>query len=246
MADRIWERYLTDQDRAHLARQPAVRKGAGRRPVLLLVDLYRSVFGDRPEPLLEGVERWPMTCGLAAWEALPHIARLQARARSREIPVIHVTGLEGFPGWRDRAPAPPPGPEETDRLRRRFDIVDELAPVDGEVVLRKTGPSAFWGTPILALLSVLGADTIVVAGEATSGCVRATVVDAKTHRFKVLVPEECVFDRHEATHALNLFDMEQKYADVLPLETVLAYLESVAPAGQASPSAGPGLEPRPR
>jgi nicotinamidase-related amidase len=70
-----------------------------------------------------------------------------------------------------------------------------------------------------------------VCGESTSGCVRATVVDAKSYRYKVLVPEECVFDRHEAPHAINLFDMEQKYADVLPLEEVLGYLAQVAASG---------------
>ncbi len=115
-----------------------------------------------------------------------------------------------------------------ERRRRRYDIVDELAPIDGEVVLRKTGPSAFWGTPIVGLLNGLGIDTLVVAGESTSGCVRATVVDGKAYRYRMLVPEECVFDRHEAPHAINLFDLDQKYADVVPLVEVLAYLRSVA------------------
>lgn len=230
MAERVWDRYLTEQDRAYIALNPAPRKGVGRRPALLLVDLYRWVFGDRPEPLLEAIRTWPASCGLAAWTALPHIQRLLSEARSLGIPVIHVTGLEGMPGWRDATPrgGATDAPELVERRRRRYDIVDELAPIDGEVVLRKTGPSAFWGTPIVGLLNGLGIDTLVVAGESTSGCVRASVVDGKAYRYRMLVPEECVFDRHEAPHAINLFDLDQKYADVVPLVEVLAYLRSVA------------------
>lgn len=237
MAERVWDRFLSDQDRAAVARQPAARKGTGQRPALLLVDLYRWVFGDRPEPLLQAIERWPASCGLAAWQALPHIQRLLAEARSLAIPVIHMTGLEGMPGWRDATPRGgtdlAPGDEE--RRRRRYEIVDEVAPIDGEVVFRKTSPSAFWGTPLVGLLNGLGVDTLIVAGESTSGCVRATTVDGKAYRYKMVIPEECVFDRHEAPHAINLFDLDQKYADVMPLDEVVTYLHSVAaaiPAGR--------------
>ena len=97
-------------------------------------------------------------------------------------------------------------------------------------LLLKTAPSAFFGTLLTPLLIREGVDTIIVVGESTSGCVRATVVDGKSYRFKVIVPEECVFDRDEAPHAINLFDMDQKYADVIPLEQVLAYLDEIAPA----------------
>lgn len=235
MAERVWDRYLTEQDRAHLALHPPKPKGKGVRPALLLVDLYRQAFGDEPEPLLEAVKTWPASCGLAAWEALPHIERLLAEARSLGIPVIHITGLEGMPGWHDENPRG--GGKVTlegSRLARRYDIVDELAPVEGEVALSKTTPSAFLGTPLVGLLKGLGVDTVVVAGESTSGCVRATVVDGKSYRYKVIVPEQCVFDRHEATHAMNLFDMDQKYAEVLPVDAVIEYLRSVARAGAAA------------
>ena len=229
MAERVWDRYLSEQDRAHVARQPAARKGAGERPVLLLVDLYRWAFGDRPQPLLDAIETWPASCGLAGWQALPHIQRLLAEARGLGLPVVHATGLEGTPGWRDATPrgGPPAAPGDPERRRRRFDIVDEVAPIEGEVVIRKTSPSAFWGTPLVGLLNGLDIDTIVVAGESTSGCVRATTVDGKAYRYKMLIAEECVFDRHEAPHAINLFDLDQKYADVMPLEDVVAYLRSV-------------------
>jgi len=102
--------------------------------------------------------------------------------------------------------------------------VDEVAPMAGEPVLRKSAPSAFSGTPLIGQLNYLGVDTLLVAGESTSGCVRATVVDGTTYRFRMIVVEECVFDRHQAAHAINLFDMHQKYADVVPLEEAIAYL----------------------
>jgi nicotinamidase-related amidase len=150
-------------------------------------------------------------------------------AREASIPIVHMTGLEhsGIEGWSARREAPRPAalsPEALDRRTRRWDIIDEVAPLPGEAVLRKSSPSAFWGTPLVGHLNYLGVDTIITCGESTSGCVRASVVDGCTHRYRMIVVEECVFDRHQATHALNLFDMHQKYADVLPLADVLDYL----------------------
>ena len=113
-----------------------------------------------------------------------------------------------------------------------YDIIPEVAPIEGEVFLKKTSPSAFWGTPVVGHLNALGVDTIIVAGESTSGCVRASVVDACTNRYKVVVAEECVFDRHEAPHAINLFDMNQKYADVMAVDEVINWMhEWQAPEG---------------
>ena len=90
--------------------------------------------------------------------------------------------------------------------------------------MRKDSPSAFWGTPLMGHLNFHNVDTIITCGETTSGCVRASVVDGCTNRYRMIVVEEGVFDRHETTHAINLFDMDQKYADVVPLADVLEYL----------------------
>ena len=123
-----------------------------------------------------------------------------------------------------------------DRKRRGSEIIDEVAPIPGEIVLRKTAPSAFWGTPLAGHLTYLGIDTLIVAGESTSGCVRASVVEAVAHRYRVQVVEDCVFDRHETTHALNLFDMHQKYADVIALAQALDYIASKAPEKGRAPA----------
>lgn len=228
---RVWDRFLTESDRAHLAAtRPRPRFGFGERPALLAIDNYRGVIGDEPQPLLEAIQRWPGSTGLAGWEALEHIATLLAAVRKAAIPVAHVTGLaqadSGVAGWANREGSPTPRTADADAQRRRFEIVPQAAPVAGEAVLRKTAPSAFFGTPLMAHLSALQIDTLIVCGESTSGCVRASVVDARSYRFKVVVVEECVYDRHEAAHAINLFDMDQKYADVLPLQDVLAHLDA--------------------
>ncbi|MGH3504042.1 MAG: isochorismatase family protein [Nocardioidaceae bacterium] len=241
MAEEVWDRFLTERDRAHSRLQPPVRRGFGDRPALLLVDLYRRVFGDEPRPLLETIETWPSSCGLAGWEALPYIQRLMRAARAAEIPVIHVTGLPELPGWRHSArgggQAGGTAPSEVERRARDYEIMPEVAPVPGEVVLRKSAPSAFWGTPLTGYLNQLAIDSLLVAGESTSGCVRASVVDACTYRYRVTVVEECVFDRTEAAHAINLFDMAHKYADVRGIVEVAQYLENLAASdgGRVSP-----------
>lgn len=248
MAARVWEKFLTESDSAHLATSKNKRVGFGNKPALLLIDLYRGVFGDEPEPLLEAITTWPGSCGPTAWKAIPHIQTLLTAAREAGIPVIHVTGIseyeQGVVGWNDRIhPDTRSGrqltQEQEDRRRRSLDIIDEVAPLDGEIVLRKAAPSAFWGTPLAAQLRYMGIDTIITCGESTSGCVRASVVEGATNAYRMVVAEECVFDRHEATHALNLFDMEQKYADVLPLGDILEWLGAWAAERRASEAGAP-------
>lgn len=237
MVERIWDPYLSERDRARAAASVQPRVGFGNKPGLLLIDMYRWVFGDEPEPLLDAVKRWPGSCGLAGWESLPYVQELLEAAREAAIPVAYVTGLpekvSGMKDWRyaNRGGQPPPplaGPDYEDRVRRQFDIVDEVAPAAGEVVLQKTAPSAFFGTPLVNHFIKEGVDTIIVAGETTSGCVRASVVDGCSHRFRMIVVEECVFDRDEAPHAINLFDMHEKYADVVPLTEARAALSDYA------------------
>lgn len=215
---RVWEPFLTESDRAHALRQARRPLGLGTRPALVLVDVNERVFGDRREPLLDALERFPSSCGPAGWDALPHLQRLLHEARAARIPVVHITASTEVPAWREAR-----GGQALSRaeLEESYRIREEVAPLDEEPVIRKAGPSAFFGTPLSALLRHWGVDGVIVVGQATSGCVRASVVDARSERFKVTVAEECVFDRTEAAHAMNLFDMSQKYADVRPLDEVV-------------------------
>jgi nicotinamidase-related amidase len=230
---RVWDAYLTPQDKIVDTARSRGRFGFGERPALLLVDLYRAVFGDGPVALPEAMNDWPSSCGLAAWEAVPHIQRLLAAARAAQIPVfystdmdMHATPMLAWSRARRRSGNAPDSLEMAARRLRMNEIIDEVAPLPGELVIAKASPSVFSGTPFLGQLVARGIDTILVGGESTSGCVRAAVVDGCTQRFNMIVAEECVFDRTEASHAINLFDMNQKYADVLPVDEIIAHLHA--------------------
>ena len=231
MEPRIWDAFLTPQDKATTAQRPHLAYGFGERPALILIDLYRCVFGDRSMPLEEAMKEWPMSCGPTAWNALPHIQKLLAAAREAGLPIIHVKQKDSdtiaIDNWAEQGLTYTPkskAPEFASKRAERYDIIPQVQRLPGEALVEKSGPSAFWGTPLLMHLTALRIDTLIVAGESTSGCVRAAVVDARTNRFKVIVAEECVFDRHQACHAINLFDMHQKYADVLPVAEVIGQL----------------------
>lgn len=238
----VWDDFLSEQDKAHVAAsKPRPRYGFGERPAVLSIDQYRGVLGDGPVPLLESIKELPGSVGEAGWKALDSVEKLFAGARAAEVPIVHITGLaeaeSGVAPWsRPRAATSTAAVDAAAQQRetRRFEIVPKAAPLPGEAVLRKTAPSAFFGTPLMAHLNAIGVDTLIVTGESTSGCVRASVVDARSYRFKVIVVEEAVYDRHEACHAINLFDMNQKYADVLPLDEVLAWLSDYAAVPVAS------------
>jgi nicotinamidase-related amidase len=236
---------LTEQDKAHLAASsPTLRRGFGRKAAVLSIDNYRKALGDKPEPLLDAIRTWPASTGMAGWQAAERIAELLAVARSADIPVIHLTGLpeeeSGIPAWAatlgGRHGLSGKTPEQLDRHRRRFEFIDQAAPLPGEVVLKKTAPSGFFGTPLLAHLIAEGIDTLIVCGESVSGCVRATVTDGCANRLHMVVVEECVYDRHEASRAINLFDIDQKYGDVISLaeavEWIAAHREADVVAGR--------------
>jgi maleamate amidohydrolase len=240
MSERIWDMYLAPEDKESLGPRPEQVWGFGERPALVLVDLYRWVFGDeRPSSLRAAQVDWPGSCGPRAWDAIPHIQRLLREARAARIPIVHLTGLDPAESHIARwdaglAMSTLPGAAggkldvaQLDRIRRRFDIIEEAAPLPGEPVIRKAAPSGFNGTLLQPHLYDLRVDSIILCGESTSGCVRATCVDGRAARFKMTVVEECTFDRHIAPHAINLFDMHQKYADVLGIDMVVAHLQTL-------------------
>ena len=202
------------------------RMGFGARPVLLVVDTNVHFVGDRPEPILESIERWKFSCGEAGWIAVASIARILEAARGSEVPTVFTTGpppglYSIGPGrWAEKSS----DAMSIEQIAAGQEIVDPIAPAPGEVVVRKEKPSAFFGTPLASYLADVGADSVVVCGGTTSGCVRATVLDAFSYNYKVAVVEEATFDRSELSHRVSLFDMHQKYADVVPESEVVAFL----------------------
>lgn len=218
MTDSIWDRFLTDRDRAVIAAAGyGARTGQVGRPALLVVDMTYNFCGDRREPVLESIGRWRASCGEAAWDAIPRIAELIAAARKAGAPVIY--------SLRDESADRRGGGKNSRRAEDRPEgnrIVAELAPGPDDIVVAKRKPSAFFGTSLLETLRRLGCDTLIVAGCTTSGCVRATAVDGFSHEFRVAVPADAVFDRCEASHAIGLFDMNAKYADVVTAAELVA------------------------
>ena len=188
------------------------------RPALLAIDLYDLVYRGGPHPPHELLE-YPNTCGIYAWEAIEPTKALIAAARAAGLPVLYVTGSTR----KTRV-------QSTKRQRSdligpdAYEIFEAFAPEDGDAVFRKERASAFAGTPLGAHLNELDVNGLIVCGESTSGCVRASVVDAYSAGFHVTIVEECVFDRSELSHKVNLFDMHHKYADVMVLEEVLDHL----------------------
>ena len=238
MAERIWDRFLTEEDRQVLAASGyGARAGFGKRPALLVVDVNYAFCGDVPEePLLQSIKRWRNSCGPYAWKAMPAIRALVEACRKKGVPVIYTTSDYSEDGWNRGSWAWKSArmSEDASDTRRSphkpADIVREIAPGPADIVIRKLKPSAFAGTPLMSYLMLLGADSILLTGTTTSGCVRATVLDAFSTNIKSTVVEEGCFDRSQASHAINLCDMHAKYADVVKLEEVLEFVKSL-PAG---------------
>ena len=120
---------------------------------------------------------------------------------------------------------------------RGAQIVEPLTPEPNDVIIYKRFPSIFFGTNLVTQLVAAGADTLIVVGCTTSGCVRGTVVDGMSYGFRCIVPEDCVWDRGQASHAINLFDIAQKYADVMPLDELEPILQAVPARHEPSTTA---------
>ena len=229
----IWNQFLTERDKKVFeAGGFGARQGYGKRPAVLVVDVNYYFCGDKREPILESVKRWRASCGEEAWDGIAAIQTLLSAARGRGLPVIYTTGARrpdnwdaGSWAWKNVRTGEKPRTEEAGLDGNT--IVREIAPQPEDIVIAKHKPSAFFGTALQSFLVQLGADSVIVTGTTTSGCVRATVVDAFSNNYRATVVEEGCFDRSQASHALSLCDMHAKYADVVKLEEALAFVRSL-------------------
>jgi maleamate amidohydrolase len=206
---------------SHYARKTFV----GPSPALLAIDLYELAYQGGAKPPAELHRQYPSSCGVFAHTAIEPTQRLFAAARAAALPVFYTT--------MDTRPDSSPIVTATKRQRVPRDpsvyaIKAEFKPQTGDVVITKQRASAFYGTPLLAHLTQLGIRTIIISGESTSGCVRASAVDAYSNGFHVVLVEECCYDRHELSHKINLFDLHHKYADVIHVAEVTAHLDGLA------------------
>jgi len=231
MSARVWDAFLTDRDKKVLTASGfGARAGFGKRPAVLVVDVNYAFCGDKREPVLESIKRWRQSGGEEAWDALPILARVIEKARERSLPIIYTTSIRRADNWdagswawknvrSGEKPAQTNLPGE--------EIMPQIAPGPKDIVIAKQKPSAFFATPLHNYLSLLGCDSVIVMGTATSGCVRATVTDAFSHNYRVTLVEDGVFERSQASHAVSLCDMNAKYADVVRSGEVVDYLSGL-------------------
>lgn len=221
-----WVTVLPDDDRAvYEASGHGGQRGMGDHLALLLVDVQKNFLGIDASTV-ESARRYPTSVGAPGWRALVRMRQLLDGFRTLKRPVFFTqsysrTEERAFDSFlrkkgaqaRAKLEAMPP---------EMYNLADEVAPRPDEVVLRKCYASAFFGTPLGSFLRGAGVDTLIVCGLTTSGCVRATVVDAVSHNFNTVVAADACADRLQLSHRVSLLDMNMKYADVLTTDEVLA------------------------
>ena len=225
MSDSPWASVITADDEARYEAAGFGRPaGSGAHPALLIIDVQYRTVGDTPKPFFDAVQDYPTACGDVGWAAVERIERLLAAFRERSLPVLypHVAPKEAYDAGRLAAKVP----SIMDVPERGYRFVDAVAPGPGDILIPKRHPSAFFATALTSYLIDLGVDWLIVTGCTTSGCIRASVVDAFAYNFHVTVPHDAVYDRSTTVHAANLFDMAQKYADVASTDEVLATLQN--------------------
>lgn len=223
---RPWEGIITPgeiqlYDRIGLGRQSQL----GQRPGIVIIDVQYRTVGVPGLSAEESRKTYPSACGDAGWKAVGHIAQLLNVAREYDVPVFYA--YVAPKGEADRGRLMEKSPAFFTTNPKGYDFVAEVAPQEGDYLVPKRHPSAFFGTPLVSYLIDRDVDTLLVCGATTSGCVRATVVDAFSYNYRVAVVEECVYDRTEVSHAVNLFDMHSKYANVISRQQAEDYLQSL-------------------
>lgn len=202
---------------------------AGRQPALLVIDVTEAFCGDKPEPILESVRRYRNSSGAIAWDSVAVIGRLVEAARAASVPVIYTRAMTSSSGI---------GPGRWAAKNRRVDeddgeqhrIVGPLRPEPGDIIVDKTKPSGFFGTPLLSFMVDHGIDSLIVCGCTTSGCVRATVVDAFSNNLPVSVVSDGCFDRIAVSHVVSLFEMNLKYGNVVDSTTAIDLIRTARPS----------------
>ena len=225
-----WDGIISEEEqKAYDAAGFGRPSGIGKRPALLIIDVQYRTIGTTPKPFWESIKEFPTSCGDIGWNAMRNIALLLAEFRRDGWPVLypHVAPKnKSTDGGRlaQKVPSIMNIPE------KGYEFPAEIAPREGDVLIPKKHPSAFFATPLASHLIDLQVDTLVVTGCTTSGCVRGSVVDGFAYNFRVLVPHDAVYDRSATSHAVNLFDMASKYADVASTAEILDTLRSLRKA----------------
>lgn len=221
--NRPWDGLISDEEiKRYEAAGFGRPTGLGQRPALLIIDVQYRTVGTERRPYWEAIEEFATSCGEVGWSAIDHLVPLLGLFRERGHPVLYpyVAPKMSYDSGRLAQKVP----EIMNISARGYDFPEEIKPQEGDIMIPKKHPSAFFGTPLVSYLVDKNIDTLIVAGCSTSGCVRGTVVDGFAYNFRVTVPQECVYDRSEVSHAVSLFDIAYKYGDVRPVAEIVAEL----------------------
>lgn len=224
MSEKIWDDVIPEEEiRAYEAAGFGRPSGIGKRPALLIIDVQYRTVGTTPAPFWESIKEFPTSCGEVGWRAVDQIAKLVALYRSKGWPIIYpyVAPKEKFDTGRLAAKVP----ALMGVAAKGYEFVPPVAPQEGDILLPKRHPSAFFGTPLASYLIERAVDTLVVTGCTTSGCVRGSVVDGFSLNYRCVVPHDAVYDRSRTSHLVNLFDMGSKYADVMSTDEAVEALQ---------------------
>lgn len=195
------------------------RIGFGKRPAVIVVDFMKAYTTPGAALYAPGVV-----------EAVARTPALLDAARHSGVPVIHTNILYFAEGCVDGGMWVKKSPVMAAMVAGNplAEFCDGVEPAAGELVITKQYASAFFGTSLATTLHAQGIDTVVIAGCSTSGCIRATAVDAVQYGFRTIVVRDCVGDRHQAPHDANLFDIDAKYGDVIGLDEAVTRLRESA------------------
>lgn len=224
-----WDGIISeDEQKAYRAAGFGKPTGFGSRPGLFIIDVQYRTVGTKPMPFWEAIKEFPTSCGEVGWKAVANIEKLVKTFRAKKWPILYpyVAPKEQFDVGRlaDKVPA------LMTVAAKGYEFVPEIAPRPEDTLIPKKHPSAFFGTPLVSYLVDKGIDSIIVTGCTTSGCVRGSVVDAFAYNFRVAVCSDAVYDRSHVSHCVNLFDMSEKYADVMTTDECVQALTALRSA----------------
>lgn len=228
MTEKPWEKYLGEQDRKVLEKGKFARRmGFGKKPAIIVVDVQKFMVGVAGQE-----DQWPSSGGQPAHDAVEQIISLVKNGQEHQVPVF-FTRFEISPDGSDMGVYA----LKRDLLKDPHwclagevgsEMVDALVPTANDLEFVKKKPSCFHGTPLLGYLIDRQIDTVIVVGGSTSNCVRATVFDAASYNYRVIIAQEAVFDRFPISHAISLFDMDRQFADVVPVADVCEYFAGLS------------------
>ena len=232
MAEQIWDKFLTERDKQVFeASGYGVHAGPGKKPALLVIDVNYNFCGDKREPILESIKHWRNSCGEDAWDALPQIRKLIDKCREKGVPVIYTRYIfrADYADGGVLVKYLLPALGESDHLAAGtldIEVVDDIAPQDGDYIVDKNRPSSFYATGLEPILNGLDTDSLVVCGVTTNCCVETTVRDASQRDYKTFVVTDATGELEQERHDFAINTMAFLFADAVTVDDMIQIWQS--------------------